>query len=140
MRSRANHIHYKRHTKTTPHETCSFCALTQGDGQVVSESEHFWTAINLFAYDLWDDRNVDEHLMLLPKRHVMSLGNLTPAEQVDYMKQLAVYEDLGYSTYTRAPTNASRSIPHLHTHLFKLKPQTKRIIVRMKRPYILWAA
>lgn len=138
MRNRTNHTRYKQHTKNTPDETCNFCAFIAGDGQVVGESAYFWIAINLFAYDVWDDRSVDEHLMLVPKRHVTSLIALTSVERADYVEQLAAYESQGYSTYTRASSNASKSIPHLHSHLVKLSSRSKRAIVRIKRPYILW--
>jgi diadenosine tetraphosphate (Ap4A) HIT family hydrolase len=139
MRTRTNHNLYKKHAKNSPNEACNFCKFSPNDGQVVSESEHFWIATNLFAYNVWDDRNVDEHLMLLPKRHVTSLSELTSAERADYIEQLVACEAHDYSTYTRAPGNASKSIPHLHTHLVRLSPKLKRVIVRIKRPYILWA-
>lgn len=138
MRTRTNHNRYKKHVKKNPDETCVLCTLTPTDIRTVSESEHFWVAINPFAYKIWDDRRVEQHFMLLPKRHVTSLSELTPAERADYIEQLVACEVHDYSTYTRAPGNASKSIPHLHTHLVKLSPRLKHLIVRVKRPYILW--
>lgn len=138
MRTRTNHTRYKKYARNNPSETCNFCNFSFNDEQIVNESEHFWIATNLFSYNVWDDRNVDEHLMLLPKRHVTNLGELTSDERADYMEQLVIYETQDYSTYTRAPGNASKSVPHLHTHLVRLNPRLKRVIVRIKRPYILW--
>jgi diadenosine tetraphosphate (Ap4A) HIT family hydrolase len=139
MRTRTDHRRYKKYATNSHSKTCDFCAFAIGDGLVVGESSHFWIAANLFAYNVWDDRNVDEHLMLLPKRHVTTLEELTAAERVDYLEQLVAYEKQNYSTYTRAPGNASKSVPHLHTHLVQLNPKLKRVIVRVKRPYILWS-
>lgn len=139
MRTRTDHRRYKRYTTNSSGEICDFCAFTIGDGRVVDESSHFWIATNLFAYNVWDDRNVDEHLMLLPKRHVTTLEELTATERADYIEQLIAYEKQNYSTYTRAPGNASKSVPHLHAHLVQLNPKLKRLIVRVKRPYILWS-
>lgn len=139
MRPRTSHKQYKYYLENTPAKACDFCTLAIDDGQVTGESEHFWIAINLFGYALWDDTNVEKHIMLVPKRHVTTLGELTTVERDDYIKQLALHEDQGYSMYTRATGNAEKSIPHLHTHLMKLGSQTKRVIVRVERPYILWA-
>lgn len=139
MRTRTDHRRYEKYVTNSPSETCDFCAFAVDDGRIVGESSHFWIATNLFAYNVWDDRNVDEHLMLLPKRHVTTLEELTTAERTDYIEQLIAYEKQDYSTYTRAPGNASKSVPHLHTHLVRLNPKLKRAIVRIKRPYIFWS-
>lgn len=76
--------------------------------------------------------------MVIPKRHVNSLGDLSAEERADIMATLGKYERQNYNIYARAPGNASRSVPHQHTHLIKISNRFNKGVFFWQRPYILW--
>jgi len=138
FRSRANEVAYSKYRQANPHKGCPFCAFSQNDGQTVSETSKFWVARNIFPYSIWEGLPVIEHLMITPKRHVDSLHHFTPAESKEYMTLLGDYDKLGYSVYTRASSNVSKSVAHQHTHLLKLGTKVAKVSLYLKRPYMLW--
>lgn len=105
---------YQEHKKTTG-SGCGFCGTTVNE--VVEEHGTMRVIVNLFPYTAWDGMHVTEHLMVVPARHVLGKAEFTGAEAADWWTVVAEYEGRGYSVYTRAPGNASRSMAHLHTHL-----------------------
>lgn len=97
--------------------SCPFCRT---DTQTLVEATHSMQIIrNLFPYAVWDSRHVEDHLMVIPTRHVLSLDEYTDREAVEFFALVRRYEASGYSLYSRAPTNTSRSVGHAHTHLIK---------------------
>ena len=93
---------------------------------------------NIFGYDLWDGCGVDEHFMIIPKRHVASLAELTSDERIDYMDTIAKYEADGYSLYARSPGNATKSVVHQHMHFMKIDNVRKKWVLYLRRPHVLW--
>lgn len=92
---------------------------------------------NLFGYDMWDSAGVAEHYMIVPKRHVESLGQLNAAEAKEYMDLLATFEKEGYSIYARAPQSITKSVPHQHTHLIKSDNKRKRALFFIRKPHFM---
>jgi len=92
---------------------------------------------NRFQYAVWDGCKVLDHLMVVPKRHVGGLGELTAQEKTEYVDLLAEYEARGYSFYSRAVHSATRSIIHLHTHLIKLDSKSVKGLFYLKKPHVL---
>lgn len=140
FRSRKNELSYKklRKLRLNDDNVCPFCALKNGDGQVVHEYPQFFVAKNNFPYDLWEGLPVDDHLMIIPKRHISSLHQLTSQERKAYMDIVARYDSEGYSVYTRTESNVSKSVTHLHTHLLKLGNKHATFTLYLSKPYILW--
>jgi diadenosine tetraphosphate (Ap4A) HIT family hydrolase len=105
---------------------CPFCRLGGGKDKVghtiMKETDLFWVVKNKFPYVRWDARPVEDHLMVVPKRHVDSTSEMTEAERNELMDLIAETEPLGFSFYGRSLYNDSRSIAHQHTHLLKVKP------------------
>lgn len=100
---------------------CVFCEYTTGDtSYVLQEYSHFLLTTNRFPYAVWDDRQVTNHRMLIPKRHLMKLRDFTSDESTEFLQLLSEFEDQGFSVYSRAQQDPSRSITHQHTHLFQL--------------------
>jgi diadenosine tetraphosphate (Ap4A) HIT family hydrolase len=118
---------------------CNFCKFGAESMQkeVIKEFEFFWLVENIFPYDIWDDQGVSSHVMLVPKRHVESLGDLNPEELVEYSGLLGEYDKLGYSIYARSFKNVSKSVPHQHTHLIKLDGKEISFMLYNKKPYTL---
>lgn len=76
---------------------------------------------NDFPYYMFDGRTVNEHLMLIPKRHIKLLDEFNTEEEAEYWDLYLKYNNIGYSSMTRPTGNDRRSIPgHVHTHLIKL--------------------
>lgn len=97
---------------------CDFCRVPAE--QIVAETTTQRVIHNIFPYAIWDFQPVSDHLMIVPKRHVLSLIDQTEAENQEFMQLMTSYEAHGYSVYIRAPQNELRSIAHIHTHLFLL--------------------
>jgi len=117
---------------------CDFCALTMEHEHVFTETNHFWIIGNLFPYDLWDDREVAEHLLIVPKQHTESVHTFCAEQKAEYVDIIGEYEVQGYSIYARAPSNKAKTVPHQHTHLIKLRGDAKRIRIHNAKPYFLW--
>lgn len=120
-------------TSKTADAPCEFCEFTPAHGQVLRDEGTFWVTKNIFAYTVWDSYFVDEHLMLVPKRHADSIGTFTDAELKVFGKVLGRYEDNGYSVYGRAAANGSKSVAHQHTHLIKVSSRRIKILVFLDR-------
>ncbi|HET8690355.1 MAG TPA: hypothetical protein VFL81_02875 [Candidatus Saccharimonadales bacterium] len=96
---------------------CPFCDIEAGDPGVVLEEGSMYVIKNRFPYSIYDGQEVTDHLLLIPKRHIISLGGLALREKDDYFALYAKLEDEGYSAMTRAPGTNSRSVQgHVHTH------------------------
>lgn len=136
VRKRKNEKQYIQHRAGKTNE-CDFCEFDISMDQVRKEYKHFWIVKNLFSYDMWDQLDVVEHLMIVPKRHVDSIAHFLDAESKEYFKTLAEYEQEGYSMYARAPQNISKSVTHQHTHLIKLGNKKKKAVFYIKKPHIV---
>lgn len=130
---------YKKHTKSVrARAICEFCAFDDRIGHFVSSNEHFWVVRNLFPYDFWDSRKVKDHLLVVPKRHIESLSELTDDEKIAYADIIGQYDLLGYSSYARAAVNEMKSVAHHHTHLVSLALKPVRFIVFTNKPHFYW--
>lgn len=125
----------KRYRSYPKPKVCSFCE-TNLDERKVLETKHAYVVPNRVFYDLWELRAVTDHLLVVPKRHVRSLGELTKAERADIMDILADYESKNYNVYARAVDSKQRSVGHQHTHLIKTHNKQARGSLSIQKPYI----
>jgi diadenosine tetraphosphate (Ap4A) HIT family hydrolase len=125
-----------KHKDAVTNSTCPFCVL---DGRpVLTDAETMRVFTNKFPYEYWDNQGVIEHLLLVPKRHVESLSELTDAEKVEAMNLMAQYEAQGYSVYWRSKANTARSVSHQHTHLIKVDNVSPHLAVYSQKPYFVF--
>lgn len=136
MRKRANHKQYAKHTRSVPKGTCEFCELTKTHTQTREEYNYFWVIANIFPYDLWDGAGVQDHLMIIPKRHVDTISHFNTKEQSEYIKIIGEYESRGYSIYARARGSSVKSVVHQHTHLISIDNKIRKTIFFRKKPYL----
>ncbi len=102
-------------------DSCSFCTLvTAPTEQVVTAYDHMLRIKNRFPYLQWENTPVADHLMIIPKRHILHLHDFTDDERTEYFNLLVEAEKDGYSIYHRSQHNHNRSMKHLHTHLLRL--------------------
>jgi ATP adenylyltransferase len=137
-RTRTSQRRYVIHkNKSKQSDGCDFCNITDKSSQFVRGTRFFNVITNIFGYDVWDGCRVTEHLMLIPKRHIHSLGELTSQERERYAKLISEYEAKGYSLYSRAADNITKSVAHQHTHLIKLEPRRKKFLFYIRTPHLL---
>ena len=60
---------FKNYKNIPRSETCAFCESVMQE-RVVRETKYTIIVPNLVKYDLWEFRDVTEHLLVIPKRHV----------------------------------------------------------------------
>lgn len=136
-RSRKQEKQYTRYKKRYPgKDQCDFCLINKDTDHYVEESKSFKTFYNIFPYSVWDDQEVAEHLLITPKRHVYTLGELTASEAVEYIDIIASYESKGYNVYMRPPQSSIKSVAHQHTHLIKPGDRTHKFLLVVRKPYI----
>ena len=129
---------YATYRKAKAPHVCDFCNFNIDSKQVLHEYKYFWLVENLFSYDIWDDLDVLEHLMIVPKEHIESIGMLSEEALAEYARIIADFESKDYSLYARSMKNVSKSVPHQHTHLLKLGNKDKKISIYLRKPYFLW--
>ena len=132
FRYRKTKMKYKNHKD----EQCPFCHPKPET--VMAETAHARLVKNNFPYDIWEYRNVTEHYMVVPKKHVRSLQELTPAEQMEIMQILAEYEGNNFNIYARSNMSVERTVPlHQHTHLIKTVDKHARVAFYARKPYLV---
>lgn len=124
---------YRSRQKT---QTCPFCSANTL-ASAVYKDESIYIVPNLTKYDLWELHDVVDHLLIIPKRHVETLGELTNKEQLAIMDCVADYEAKGYSIYARGVGFVKRSVKHQHTHLIKTSNKKPRLAIFLQKPYYL---
>lgn len=115
---------------------CPFCS-PDTVASAIFENELIYIVANLTQYDLWELHDVEDHLLIIPKRHVETLGELSRAERLAVMDQAAKYEANGYSIYARGVGFVKRSVKHQHTHLIKVTNRKPKIAIFLQSPYYL---
>lgn len=118
-------------------KTCPFCNEAEYKENLLGETAHSHIIRNRVPYDVWELRDVTDHLMVIPKKHTGSLLELSDAERLDIMKTIAQYEAKGYNVYARGQDSSTRSVAHQHTHLLKTTQKLARGSLLMMKPYIL---
>lgn len=120
VRNRANQRAYDDYRRRKSSATCQFCEFSTALDYVLAEYPLFWVVRNIFPYHIWDGSRTGEHLLIVPKRHIDSIGHFTRAEKTAYIDLIAEYEAKGYSIYSRAAQNGRKSVVHQHTHLIEV--------------------
>jgi diadenosine tetraphosphate (Ap4A) HIT family hydrolase len=104
-------------------DECSFCAIDRPDNtinEIVEQDDDFWVIKNAFPYKLFDSIEVTDHLLVVPKKHIDSIAQLSQPERQKLIELLSRYEAKGYSIVARSPDNQAKSMAHQHTHLIKI--------------------
>lgn len=138
-------MHHYRKTKTiySKHNisdavqgVCNFCHIETKE-KILYENETMYVVANRVSYDMFEDRKVTEHLMVIPKKHHDSIQTFSDEEKCDAMDVMGEYESKGYSVYARGYGSTTRSVVHQHTHLIKLVDKPSRVIIYARKPYVL---
>jgi diadenosine tetraphosphate (Ap4A) HIT family hydrolase len=113
---------------------CPFCDYRKD--LLVLDGNRMIIIKNIFPYQYWEFMDVEDHLMVVPKRHVVSLLELNKEERLEAMELYAEYEAKGYNIYGRSDDNKIKTVAHQHTHLIKVSGKTAKAGFFSKKPYI----
>jgi diadenosine tetraphosphate (Ap4A) HIT family hydrolase len=130
---------YTQHNKADKQkgDSCTFCNNLANE-QIISSNDTMRVVFNRVSYDIFEGRQVLDHLMIVPKRHVESLKDFTDQEKLDMMTLAGEYEAKGYNVYARGVGSITRSVKHQHTHLIRIKNNARtKLIFYLKKPHIL---
>lgn len=136
-RSRKNWREYITYTRKAQLRDCEFCSFSLEQEHVLKSYPEFWLVRNLFPYDVWDTNGIKDHLLLVPKRHVDSIGHFNKKEQISYATIVGEYDLKGYISYARPAGSNNKSVPHQHTHFMKLDGRRKKFLLYFKKPHLL---
>lgn len=128
----------KSYRKIPKLAVCPFCDPHNQAQRIAEETKHAYVIENMVHYSQWEMSRVLDHLMIIPKRHVTSLQQLTKAERADIMDLIIAYEAKDYDVFARSPGSKTRSVPHQHTHLLRTAHKPGRALLFLRKPYILW--
>jgi diadenosine tetraphosphate (Ap4A) HIT family hydrolase len=128
---------HKQYNSFPKPKDCSFCE-DDFTARTVEETKHAVVVTNRVAYNLWELRTVIDHYMIVPKKHVHELQELSDEALADIVRLIAKYEAAGYNIYARAANNNQRSVHHQHTHLIKTANGRIRGSLFIKKPYFLF--
>lgn len=129
--------HYKQLPKPA---RCPFCHPADiAERKILATTTHALVISAQPSYHLWEFRDVIEHLLVVPRRHVRSLGELSPQERLAIMDIICDYEQRDYNVYARSVHSVKRTVPlHQHTHLIKTHVRHPKAAVFIEKPYILF--
>jgi diadenosine tetraphosphate (Ap4A) HIT family hydrolase len=131
---------YRRLNERDRHEQvkCSLCLATTSSDRIIDEGVTMVVVRNRVAYEIFEGRKTTgEHFMIVPRRHVESLAELTDDEKIEMVVIASKYESDGYNIYARAVGSAARSQKHQHTHLIKLQEKFPKVMLYIEKPYII---
>lgn len=115
---------------------CPFCAAANSS-HPLRESKLFYIIKNRVAYDFFEGVPVRDHLMVIPKRHITTVADMSNDEKVEYVTLLGEYEKKDYAVYSRAVESGIRSVEHVHTHLLKIPGKRVSWQLYIEKPYIV---
>lgn len=128
---------YKKYIKLRKTDgDCPFCNK-QRFKDVVYKDNYIYVVKNAVKYDLFDGLEVVEHLMIIPRRHLISFNEMNKAEKLAIINKMAEYESQDYSVYTRGKMNVNRSVQHHHTHIIKTNSKKTKLLLYMSKPHLL---
>jgi len=99
-----------------PNDPCLFC--NPSDDEIIAETEHAWLIKDCFPVS-------PGHCLVIPKRHIRSYFDSTPAEAADYHTLIqkakswveAQHTPDGYNIGCNNEEAAGQSVFHLHIHV-----------------------
>lgn len=138
-RNRKENKVYNKYRRTDDfRNNCVFCEFTDKHEQVIKEYGLFFVSKNIFPYSYHDDQDVQEHLLIVPKRHIDAVGKFNNEEKLGLVEIIGEYEKAGYNFLGRAPQSPIKSIPHQHTHLIKPGKKVVNYIFYSSKPDFRW--
>lgn len=139
MRTRTSQKRYITHEHGLSTKECPFCGIKEKEPREIhEETTYFYRVENIFGYDIWDGHAVSEHQMIVPKRHITSLAEITDKEGLEYLQLIKAAEANGYCIYSRGADGPTKSVAHVHTHLIKLDTSSElQQLFFVRKPHLV---
>jgi diadenosine tetraphosphate (Ap4A) HIT family hydrolase len=139
MRTHTSQKRYIHHAFGLGVKECPFCTIKENEPREIhEETKHFYRVENIFGYDIWDGHAVEDHQMIVPKRHITSFTQMNDDEKAEYLQLQLNGEKEGYCVYIRGIDGPTKSVAHAHAHLIKL--DTRRKITQyffVRKPHLV---
>lgn len=116
---------------------CPFCNNESGIDKAIYSNDLIYVIPNRTKYDIFEGREVTEHYMIIPRRHVETMDELSDDERLAIMKVASDYEKQGFNVYARGVGSITRSVKHQHTHLIKITNKPTKLYLYLKKPYFV---
>ena len=106
-------------------EACVFCKIVDKelDAKIVEETEDF-----VVFHDI--DPKAPVHLLLIPKKHIISVDHLEPSDEALMGKLIMLAQKVardfklkGYKLHINVGKEGGQIVDHLHLHLFGNKEE-----------------
>lgn len=130
---------YRRKHQNSP-KNYNFYERVKNEKGVIEDLDFFIVAKNIFGYQIWDGFEVQEHLLVIPKRFVEGISEFSQQEFEEFQKIIAKYEAKDFSIYARAPKNKSKTVMHQHTHLIKHSSQRLNWLIGKGGKFLWWGS
>lgn len=114
---------------------CVFCEVESDC--VIEEYTHFRIIKNIYPYHMWDLKQVEEHLMIVPKHHTEGFDGFKEESFEEYLKITTSYSNSGYDLFTRTTKSSRKTQPHFHTHLIRTSGSIRKKLYFEEDPYRL---
>lgn len=118
----------KKYEEVIKNKKCPFCPenIKKEGFEFIVETDYWWVVKNPFPY-----KNSILHLLIIPKRHVISLSAFYPEEWsqmtriIDMLFKKYSFLTKGYSLAVREGKIGGVTLYHLHLHLIVPKVDAK---------------
>jgi len=114
---------------------CPSCVIKSDDLYHIEETLSFRVIRNSAPYSIWDGQGVNDHLLIIPKKHTDKIGNLKGVAASEFLSLINKYETLGYNLFARAPASKNKSVVHQHTHLIQPNDKHVNFILYFRKPF-----
>ena len=115
-------------TANQPPQECIFCAIVSGKmpAKIVESNDQFIAFLDI-------QPKAVGHIVLVPKRHVMIMDQMTAEEQASYgamlknliLKQRSALGATGYTIISSNGGSSGQSVPHFSVHLIPTYSKTQ---------------
>ena len=110
---------------------CPFCPENLSKRNKILASTNNWQLIPV----LWPYKNAAHHLLIIPKRHIVEIGDILPAGWDEIQSLIKIARErfptlaIGGGLAIRFGINSGVTIRHLHFHLIapETDPETGRV-------------
>jgi histidine triad (HIT) family protein len=105
----------------TPHTTCIFCKIADGDAsaEIIFKDDR--------ATAFWDAHPAAPlHILIIPNRHITSVNDVTPQDEqiighlffiARHIAEMHEIHQAGYRIIINSGRDAGQTVMHLHLHL-----------------------
>jgi diadenosine tetraphosphate (Ap4A) HIT family hydrolase len=110
---------------------CPFCFDVKRKQIIINDvPKYFMIIANKYPY-------VENHLLIIPKRHIKKISDFTNPEQIEFMTLVSKYSremtnELGSCFMFIRQNTEDQSVEHLHYHLLPIQPIFKKNINRVE--------